>query len=252
MELMSPDELEQVLAESPVAFVPLGTYEHHGWHLPIGLDGIKSHALCERVAQQTGGVVLPTFYYGTGGGHVGFKWTLIMPEAQITPLISATLDHLAHQGFKVIVLLTGHYPHEQVDMVRRLAREAQQRHPHVRFIGLCEPDVTTPHGGDTFPGDHAAKYETSIAWALHPEWVRLDRLTPGRDAAQVALPQSPRQDIPVFDPSHPLYAIGGQDPRTAASRELGEELVQGIVSRLAEQVFAALRETGGNRGNGGS
>jgi creatinine amidohydrolase len=173
-----------------------------------------------------------------------------MPENQITPLISATLDHLADQGFKVVVLLTGHYPHEQVDMVRRLAREAQQRHPQVRFIGLCEPDVTTPHGGDTFPGDHAAKYETSIAWALHPEWVRLDRLTPGRDVEQVTLPRTPRQDIPVFDPTHPLYAIGGQDPRTAASRELGEKLVQEIVSRLAEQVFEALRETGANRENG--
>ena len=35
MEEMSPDELERVLAESPIAFVPLGTYEHHGFHLPV-------------------------------------------------------------------------------------------------------------------------------------------------------------------------------------------------------------------------
>jgi hypothetical protein len=88
MELMTPDELEQVLAQAPVAFVPLGTYEHHGWHLPIGLDGIKAHGLCWRVAQRTGGTVptLPTFFYGTGGGHeVGYKrrprrWTLMLPE----------------------------------------------------------------------------------------------------------------------------------------------------------------------------
>ncbi|MHB8970706.1 MAG: creatininase family protein [Pirellulaceae bacterium] len=52
MEEMVPDQLEQVLAEAPVAFVPVGTYEHHGFHLPVCFDGIKAHALCKRVAQR--------------------------------------------------------------------------------------------------------------------------------------------------------------------------------------------------------
>ncbi len=139
-------------AEAPVAFVPLGTFEHHGWHLPVCFDGIKAHALCERVAQRTGGAVLPTFFYGTGGGHVGYKWTLILPEKQITPILEATLDHLAAQGFKVVVVLTGHYPKEQVDMAHRLAQEAQARHPKVRFLGLTEPEITTPQPGDRGAG----------------------------------------------------------------------------------------------------
>jgi creatinine amidohydrolase len=71
MEEMSPDELEAVLREAPVAFVPLGTFEHHGWHLPVCFDGIKAHALCEGVAQRTGGTVLPQFFYGTCGGVCG-------------------------------------------------------------------------------------------------------------------------------------------------------------------------------------
>ncbi|MHB8864609.1 MAG: creatininase family protein [Pirellulaceae bacterium] len=240
MEEMLPDQLEQILAEAPIAFVPVGTYEHHGFHLPVCFDGTKAHALCERVARHTGGTVLPTFFYGTGGGHVGYKWTLMLPEAQIAPLLAATLDHLARQGFKVVVLLTGHYPQEQVDMVHRLAQEAQQRHPEVTFIGLTEPEVTTPQPGDAYGGDHAAKYETSIAMALYPDLVRLDLLTPGRDPAQVALPDTPRKDAPTHDPTHPLYAIHGQDPRTRASKELGQKLVAEIVSRLARKVEEAL------------
>ena len=240
MEEMSPDELEKVLEQAPIAFVPLGTFEHHSWHLPVCFDGIKAHALCERVAERTGGTVLPTFFYGTGGGHVGYKWTLMLPEPQITPLIEATLNHLARQGFKVVVLLTGHYPKEQVDMVHRLAQEAQERHPRVRFIGLTEPEVTTPQPGDAYGGDHAAKYETSIALALNPDWVHLDRLTAGRDPAQVTLPATPRKNASTHDPTHPLYALHGQDPRTTASKELGEKLVAEIVQRLAVKVELAL------------
>ena len=82
---------------------------------------------CANVSPRTpGGAVLPTFFYGTGGGHVGYKWTLMLPEQQIAPIIAATLDHLAQQGFRVVVVLTGHYPQEQVDMVHRLARKLRR------------------------------------------------------------------------------------------------------------------------------
>lgn len=240
MDQMRPDELEKVLAEAPVAFVPLGTFEHHGWHLPVCFDGIKAHALCERVAERTGGAVLPTFFYGTGGGHVGYKWTLILPDKQITPILEATLDHLAAQGFKVVVILTGHYPKEQVDMVHRLAKEAQARHPKVRFIGLTEPEATTAQPGDPAAGDHAAKYETSIAMALNPAWVEMEALSAGRDPAKVTLPTTLRKDITTHNAKRPLYAIYGQDPRTTASKELGEKLVNEIVARLAAKVERAL------------
>ncbi|MHC4171203.1 MAG: creatininase family protein, partial [Planctomycetota bacterium] len=235
MEVMHPDDLEKVLEEAPVAFVPLGTFEHHGWHLPICFDGIKAHALCERVAQRTGGAVLPTFFYGTGGGHVGYKWTLIPDEKKITPLLEATLDHLASQGFKVVVMLTGHYPGEQVDMVHRLASEAGQRHPGVKFIGLAEREVTTPQPGDRGSGD-----ETSIAMAIKPAWVRMDLLTEDHDPDVTTLATTPKRDAPSHDPRHPLYAVYGKDPRTEASPELGEKIIAEIVSRLAAKVEDAL------------
>lgn len=246
LEQLRPDDLEVIVAEAPVVYVPLGTYEHHGWHLPVGFDGVKASALCRRVAERTGGVLLPPFWYGIGGGHVGYKWTLITTEDQVRPLLAQTLDHLARFGFRVVVLLTGHYAGEQVRMVHTLAAEAAERHPKVTFLGLTEPEITTPLPGDRFAGDHAAKYETSIALALDPEWVRLERLTPGRDPHQVALPDTPRHGPESqWDPEHRLYAIWGQDPSLHASREIGEQLVTEIVDRLAAQVEAKLPRRGG-------
>lgn len=239
-ELMRPDELEAVLKSAPVAYVPLGTYEHHGWHLPVCFDGIKAHELCLRMAKRTGGVVLPTFFYGTGGGHIGYKWTIIVPETQIAPLIETTLDHLARFGFKVVALFTGHYAGEQVAMAHRLAKEASVKHPRTRFLAVTDPEVTTPLHGDTMGGDHAAKYETSIALALNARWVRMELLTEGRNPSQVTLPETPRREGTQYDPAHPLYAIWGQDPRQHASRDIGNRVVNEIVNRVVQAVEQAL------------
>ena len=239
MEQMRPDQLEAVLEEAPIAYVPLGTYEHHGWHLPVGFDAIKAYALSQRVAQRTGGIVLPPFFYGTGGGHIDYKWTIILPEEQIRPIIETTLDHLPRYGVKVVVILTGHYAREQVAMVHTLAKAAASRNPGTRYIGLSEPEVTTPLPGDTRRGDHAAKYETSIALALNPAWVRLESLTAGRDPEQVTTSATPRKPTPTHDPTHALYAIYGQDPREHASAEAGRVIVAEIVDRLAKQVHDA-------------
>jgi creatinine amidohydrolase len=239
-ELMRPDDLEAVLAEAPIAYVPLGTFEHHGWHLPVCFDADKAHALCLHTAERTGGAVLPSFYYGTGGGHSQFKWSIIAPEDEVRPLIERTLDRLSAFGFRVVVILTGHYPGEQVRLVKALAEEAERRNPATRYLGLAEVEVSTPEPGDAVAGDHAATYETSLALALDPEWVSLDDLRPGRDPAQVALPDSPRGDHDALDPASALYAIGGRDPRVHASPHIGARLVEEIVTRLAAQVETAL------------
>ena len=40
----------------------------------------------------------------------------------------------------------------------------------------------------------------------------------------------------MFNPTHPLYAIYGKDPRVTASKAIGDKLVNEIVNRLAEMV----------------
>ena len=56
-----------------VAYWPLGLLEHHGWALPVGYDGIKADRICQRLADHTGGVILPTMWWGGGGGHGAFR-----------------------------------------------------------------------------------------------------------------------------------------------------------------------------------
>lgn len=233
-QLLHPDELEQIKNQSPIAYIPLGTYEHHCYHLPVGFDGIKAQAICQRAAEITGGVVMPCFFFGTGGGHIGTRWTHMWTPEELWPLLAQSIDMLVENGFTKIMLFTGHYPMEQVDMVKQIAAEAELRHPGKRMVGICDFDVSTPLPGDQLAGDHAAKYETSIAMELNPEWIRMDFLYE-HDPRVVTLPITPiKNDGGPYDPTSPLYAMHGMDPRIHANKELGQRLVDEIVRRMIE------------------
>ena len=89
---MRPDQLARLVQRSPIAFWPLGLIEHHGWHLPVGLDGLKAEHLCIRVAEVTGGVLFPTMWWGTGGGHGDFMWTHYQSEAAAEAILVRTVE----------------------------------------------------------------------------------------------------------------------------------------------------------------
>ncbi len=62
-------ELFDLIQERPLAWLPLGILEKHGWHLPWGLDGLKAHAVCLRLAKKFGGVVLPAIHLASVHGN---------------------------------------------------------------------------------------------------------------------------------------------------------------------------------------
>ena len=44
-EYLLPWQIRKRVADRPVAYIPLGTYEWHGEHLPLGLDSLTAHGL---------------------------------------------------------------------------------------------------------------------------------------------------------------------------------------------------------------
>jgi creatinine amidohydrolase len=71
-ERLLPREFRAAVARLPVVFLPLGPVEWHGEHYALGLDALKAHALCVRVAREAGGVVHPSVYGGMGGLSTDF------------------------------------------------------------------------------------------------------------------------------------------------------------------------------------
>jgi creatinine amidohydrolase len=205
-----PKDLEAALADAPVAYVPLGTLEFHGWHMPFGFDALKAHALLLRACRKTGGMVLPPSYFGFAGGHRDYSGSIISEEELVAGNLHITLERLHAMGFRAAVVLTGHYPGEQVAMVHEVSEEATANHPDMPVLALAEPEAF-----EVWSGDHAAKWETSLGMELIPELVQMEAMAVSND---------------------PLYGVSGDDPREHASPELGKKTADHVVDWLVTRV----------------
>ena len=61
---LRPHQLRERLQQRPVAYLPLGTLEWHGEHLPLGSDAIISEGLMCECARRFGGIVMPPVHLG--------------------------------------------------------------------------------------------------------------------------------------------------------------------------------------------
>ena len=219
-ELMRPNELERLVEECPVAWIPVGTLEWHGRHLPVGLDALKAHALCVRAAEQAGGVVLPPDYFSILG--MMFPWTFKYPLRVVARSVFTTLRTLHKQGFRTMFLITGHYPLEQVVLLMGIAEAFMTLH-RAAVVGLPEFAMAGDIG---YFGDHAAQWETSLMMELMPKLVDKKQL---------------RQLSGLRGWSLFREGIQGVNPADEASPELGREAANLIVNNFAE-LAERLRE----------
>jgi creatinine amidohydrolase len=211
-ELQLPWMFRVSMAKRPVAFIPLGTYEWHGEHLPVGLDALTAHGICLRAATADGGVVLPALHYGCGGGHGAYPWTVIPNDPDhIEALLRLTLQRLETNGVKLAVLFSGHFADAQLDMIDRIARDWNTQ---------------------ALPPDHAGIFETTLLAALWPELVQLDRLPSLQDAPLAA---DDVRENGRHDPAHPIWGVVGPDPRHYIA-EQSKPLLAATVAWLVEQV----------------
>jgi creatinine amidohydrolase len=216
LELLRPSEIRAAIEKNPTVYVPLGTIEWHCHHLPVGLDGLTAQGVCERAATDHGGLVYPVLYFGTGGGHGEYPWTVMMPTADhIRGLLEFALHRLNELGVQRVVLFTGHFAPEQLTMIADIAswwnalvrdHDAGDTRTALtvvaRGINMVEGLAIGP--------DHAGVFETTVLHALWPDRIDLDELAPIPPAG----PATDDWDESRHDTDHPLWGVIGPDPRT--------------------------------------
>ncbi len=219
-ERLLPREFRAAVARRAVVYLPLGTVEWHGEHNALGLDSLKAHALCVRVAERSGGVVHPPLYGGMGGLDMPATVQMEPEESWDNGLLRPWLEQLCREfhrlGFRAILMLTGHYGHNQQIVVRETAARMAER---LQIPVLGTPEYWLAHDAG-YLGDHAGIGETSLLWHLEPDLVQIDRI---------------RAD--------PDYGRDDQIER-GSSPELGQKYAEVIVSRLA-RIASAMPDWSG-------
>lgn len=219
-ERMRPGELDALVKERPLAWLPIGTLEWHGPHLPVGLDALKAHALCLRIAESAGGAVLPAQFKSILG--MMFPWTFRYPIDVFSRTVYRTLRHLYKQGFRVMFCITGHYPQEQVALLMGIAEAFMATH-RCAVVALPEFGMAAECG---YYGDHAAMWETSLLMELCPELVGEDGLKEIKNLRGFKLAER---------------GVYGRNPATEATRERGANAVEVMVrnfAALADELLA--------------
>lgn len=171
-------EVEAFLRRHPYAVLPLGSTEQHGPHLPLATDTLLAAAFARRMAEKSGGLVLPPV-------HLGYSWTwrdlpgtLTLRLDTFLALTRDVAESLARSGVRALCTVTGHEANR--GPLKYALRERIVDHVDIAVLNLFYPgmdrilqDADTPawHAGIL----HAEEVETSMMLATHPDLVRMER-----------------------------------------------------------------------------
>ena len=232
-EEMTPKEFERAVKEMPIFLVPTGLLEWHGNHLPLGLDGLKAHGICCRIAERLeGGIVLPANYLGRPG-FSSYLGTLTYSESLVNGYFYELFHQLKKIGARVIFVLTGHYGPLQVECLERVAACFERENPSVRVIAQPEYQDIVCH--ETIPADHAGLWETSIIRHLVPELVHMEELERPVIGQKV-------YDAPPNDYYHEDEMWQFVNDVRSATAELGAEVVEAVTDRAVNMLKMELKK----------
>jgi creatinine amidohydrolase len=217
---LNPQEFAERLSKAPIAYLPLGTLEWHGRHMPLGADGLISSGFFIELAKKVGGTVLPMLFLGPDDaerqGEKHYYGMDILSYRKNHPqqldgsaywvtddlfkqILDAILNQLKRVGFKIVVA-HGHGP--STDIFAKNIKNWKENLGLDCFI-CWKQGEPAKLGLQT---DHAAANETALMMALRPDLVKIENLP--KDLSQKPL------------------GLLGEDPRKHASLEIGRSIIE--------------------------
>ena len=252
-EKMRPGEILEAMEECSLVYLPVGPLEWHGPAMPYGTDPVCAWESAIRIAEITGGVVIPPIYAGTERERdeatlkaMGFKGdeyvigqdfpknslpSFYMREEVFSLVVREYLRTLTDSGFKYIVIVNGHGATNQKAVLDRLAFEFTHETDSTVVVTMA---LGTTGEDDHLEG-HATRSETASQIYLDAENVDLSMLPPkdvklkncdwGITSAS-AFALTPNADSTVedeCDPRNATYEQGEHYMKTA---------VEGVVAEI--------------------
>lgn len=179
-ELVASDWKSALELSRATCLLPIGILEKHGPHVPVGSDLFHATYISREVAKREYVVVFPEYFFGQIYEAKYGEGTFALPPALISEVLQATLDEIARNGFKKILIYSTHggNPHwlrffvqTQLDKRRDYVVYYYDPAPDTAFLEQLSKIRKTPLAGD----EHAGERETSSMLAIRPDLVKMDR-----------------------------------------------------------------------------
>ncbi|MCL1795467.1 MAG: creatininase family protein [Clostridia bacterium] len=224
---------EIALRNPRIAILPLGSFEQHGPHLPLGTDNILVEAVAEGVAERLGAFQLPVQPITTCYEHHGKKGSVHYSADVFYRYLVGIMETLIGKGFRKIVLIPGHGGIFVLEPAVRYVN-AFYRDSAVVFV-----DPYEVRSAPDFPFDeqgiHADDMETSLMLYIRPDLVDMSK-------AVDCIPEKPRPYLnygSIF--THSPSGVWGY--ATRATAEKGKWLLEKAIEEAAlriQNLFAEL------------
>jgi creatinine amidohydrolase len=221
-------EFKKGVKKSSVLIVPFGTVEAHGTHLPLNTDTLVIREAVRKVAERNMSVFMaPPIQYGvctSTGQHPG---TIGITASSLRLLASDIVKSGYAQGFRNIILVSGHGGSIHVSALREISEELVAQLEGLKMAAFSIYEVIGREAAEiaeTKGDSHAGELETSLVMHLSP------RLVKGRSKEEY--PDFPRPLVVKDKLKYWPGAVWG-DPGKATA-EKGGRLFNAMVDKLEE------------------
>jgi len=112
MQEMTWPEFADLVKETDIALIPVGTMEEHAGHSPLGTDTFTAEAVATSIAKEVKAVVAPSIPYGHGietFDTTGWPGTLSISTETMSSFYRELGDELVRHGLNRILFVSGHY-----------------------------------------------------------------------------------------------------------------------------------------------
>lgn len=239
IEEMTWEDAQKAIPQAKFVFLPVGSTEQHGPHMPLGTDNFTARDEALRCAEMVDGLVLPTVNYGQIWSHNDFYGDFWLTPNTFKQILKELAIRLRDFGAQNIVMLSGHGGN--MGVIKEAARELydeQDMHNIYYFCLYRIMELTDDlRKNPVFSRNqfiHAEEIETSMMLAIRPDLIHLDRAKPSYPEVPVYYSCSAVK----WSEFNKIGSFG--DPR-GATAETGEIILERMCRAIADTLLECVR-----------
>lgn len=174
IEEMTMMEFQEGLKRTRTVYIPFGSVEEHGSHLPLSTDTIQAYEVGKKAARLIPLFVAPPIHYGSCRSTSCHPGTISISTATLKALLKDIVRSFRLQGMKNIIVVTGHAGGTHRMALLDAGEELIAEFSDINVAVVSEYELAREEGKSLIEteGDaHAGEIETSRILHSHPSLV---------------------------------------------------------------------------------